>query len=284
MADENVDKNFAELYEQRYGMAPDAASSDYPLAVGVARILNRRVVRQFDKRAIPAALMTQLLSCAQSGPTKSDLQQYSIIVVEDDAKRAAIAEWIGTMNWINDAGAFLIFCGDIRRNRLLSRERGYEHANDNLDSFFNATVDGTIAMQSFVLAAEAAGLACVPVSYIRNHATRLAELLTIPEGVFPIAGLAVGFPSWEGKPSMRLPQSVVVHRDRYDDSEMVAAANDYGERRHLREPIEGTKQRHTDRYGIADKCPWAEQMARQLSLPERANFREFIENQGFALK
>jgi FMN reductase [NAD(P)H] len=109
-------------------------------------------------------------------------------------------------------------------------------------------------------------------------------LLEIPSGVFPIAGLAVGYPSWEGKPSMRLPQSVVVHRDRYDDSAMVAAANDYGERRHLSDPIEGQKQRHTDRYGVAEKCPWSEQMARQLSLPERAEFRSFIEGQGFALK
>jgi len=279
-----ADQSFAELYEQRYGVAPDSTTDEHPLADGVARIINRRVVRQFEDRAIPPALMTQLLTCAQSGPSKSDLQQYSIIVVEDDANRATIAEWIGSMNWINDASAFLIFCGDIRRNRLMSSERGYEHANDNLDSFFNATVDGSIALQSFVLGAEAAGLACVPVSYIRNHAPKLAQLLHIPQGVFPIAGLAVGYPSWEGRPSMRLPQSVVVHRDRYDDSAMVAVVNDYGERRHLLDPIEGQKQRHTDRYGVAAKCPWAEQMARQLSLPERGEFRAFIEGQGFALK
>ena len=55
---------------------------------------------------------------------------------------------------------------------------------DNLDSFFNATVDGTVVMQSFILSAEASGLACVPVSYIRNHAARLAQLLELPEGVF----------------------------------------------------------------------------------------------------
>lgn len=279
-----ADKTFAEFYEQRYGTAAAICADEHPLAEGIARIINRRVVRQFEDRSIPTALMTQLLTCAQSGPTKSDLQQYSIIMVEDDAKRASIAEWIGSMSWINDASSFLIFCGDIRRNRIMSQERGYEHANDNLDSFFNATVDGTIALQSFVLGAEAAGLACVPVSYVRNHAERLAELLEIPRGVFPIAGLAVGYPVWEGRVSMRLPQSVVVHRDRYDDSAMVAEVNDYGERRHAREPIEDQKQRHTDRYGIAEQCTWAEQMARQLSLPERPRFRDFIEAQGFALK
>ena len=277
-----AEKTFAELQQQRYGLT--TTDTDLPVASGTAQIINRRTIRQFEDRPVSEDLLAQLLTCAQSGPTKSDLQQYSIVVVDDPAKRAAIAEWIGTMPFITQASRFLVFCGDIRRNRQLCLERGYVHANDNLDSFFNATVDGTVALQSFILGAEASGLACVPVSYIRNHAARLAPLLALPDGVFPIAGLAVGYPTWEGRPSMRLPQSVVVHRDAYDDSTMLAEVEAYGERRHEREPIEGSKQRHTDRYGVAEFCPWSEQIARQLSLPERDDFRAFIESQGFSLK
>ena len=81
---------------------------------------------------------------------------------------------------------------------------------------------------------------------------------------------------------MRLPQEVTVHRDRYDDSAMIDAVRAYGERRHEREPIGPAKQRHTDRYGVAEICPWSEQIARQLSLPERDDFRAFIEAQGFS--
>ena len=50
-----ADKSFAELYEQRYGVAADPADNEQPLAEGVARIINRRVVRQFEDRAIPTA-------------------------------------------------------------------------------------------------------------------------------------------------------------------------------------------------------------------------------------
>ncbi|MBT6272789.1 MAG: NADPH-dependent oxidoreductase [Chromatiales bacterium] len=250
----------------------------------MADILNRRSVRQLEDTPIEPALLTQLLACAQSAPTKSDLQQYSIIVVQDIAKRATIAEWIGTMPFILNSGAFLVFCGDIRRNRRLGEVHEFPHVNDNLDSFFNATVDGALALQSFVLAAEAAGLACVPVSYIRNHAPRLATLLNIPDGVFPIAGLAVGKPKWAGKPSMRLPQSVVVHYDGYDDGNMEPHVAEYGDRRHEDSPIGPEKQRNTDRYGAVDKCVWSEQVARQLSVPERPDFRAFIESQGFSLK
>lgn len=277
-------RSFGELFDQRYGLAPEDSAEALPIADGVHRILNRRTVRQFEDRAIPDGLMAQLLSCAQSGPTKSDLQQYSIIVVDDMEKREMIAEWIGDMPFIVSASAFVIFCGDIRRNRKLGQHRGHPHDNDNLDSFFNATVDGTIAMQSFILGAEAAELACVPVSYIRNHATKLADLCSIPKGVFPIAGVAVGYPTWEGRPSMRLPQSVVVHHDNYDDTSMIDEVASYDERRHARVPIEPAKQRHTDKYGVLDVCPWSEQIARQLSVPERPDFRTFIEGQGFALE
>ncbi len=279
-----ADTNLADLFQQRYGEAPDIDADAAPASEGVARILNRRTIRQFTEEPVSEALLAQLLACAQSAPTKSDLQQYGIVVVDDMDKRAQVTEWIGTMPWIMQAARFLIFIGDIRRNRRLCLERGYVHANDNLDSFFNATVDGALAMQAFILAAESAGLACVPVSYVRNHTARLAELLALPDGVFPIAGLAVGYPQWEGKASMRLPQSVVVHRDQYYDSGMVDDVARYGERRHEREPIGPKKQRHTERYGVAEVCPWSEQIARQLSLPERDDFRACIEAQGFALK
>jgi FMN reductase [NAD(P)H] len=278
-----TDRTFGELYEQRYG-TPVPADLDGPVAPGVARILDRRVVRQLESTPIEPALMAQLLACAQSAPTKSDLQQYSIVIVEDAAKREQILEWIPNMPFIAQAGTFLIFCGDIRRNRKLGDQRGHRHVNDNLDSFFNATVDGSLAMQSFILGAEAAGLACTPVSYIRNHASKLATLLDIPNGVFPIAGLAVGKPIWAGKPSTRLPQSVVVHRDRYDDSKMAEGVAAYDEQRHVSDPIAPEKQRHTDHYGVTDKCVWSEQISRQLSFPERPDFRPFIEAQGFSLK
>jgi nitroreductase len=276
--------DFSKLYQQRYGIAADVEAATLAVADGTAGVINRRTVRQFEDKPISEALLTQLLTCAQSAPTKSDLQQYSIIVVDDADKRAQIAAWIGTMPFIVNASRFLIFCGDIRRNRKLCLERGYVHANDNLDSFFNAAVDGTVALQSFILGAEASGLACVPVSYVRNHAARLAALLALPDGVFPIAGVAVGYATWEGKPSMRLPQAVVVHRDSYNDDEMMAQVEAYGQRRHAVDPIGPQKQRHTDRYGIAETCPWSEQIARQLSLPERDDFRAFIESQGFSLR
>ena len=128
---------------------------------------------------MPEPLLRTLLAAAQSAPSKSDLQQYSIIVVQDPAKIAAVADWIGTMPWIKEAPVFLFFCGDIRRGRRLCELRGLEHANDNVDTFLNATADAALAMAHLILAAEIAGLGTCPISYVRNHLERVAPMLAL---------------------------------------------------------------------------------------------------------
>ena len=44
------------------------------------------------------------------------------------------------------------------------------------------------------------------------------------------------------------------------------------------------KQRYADRYANVDFYGWSEDKARQYSVPERADFGEFIRKKGFSLK
>src|SRR2546429_332888 len=80
-----------------------------------------------------------------------------------------------------------------------------------------AAVDAGLVLQGFIPAAAALRLGCCPISVVRNHVEKLAELLALPAGVFPVAGLCVGYPSQTGWSSMRLPPALTVHTDRYDD-------------------------------------------------------------------
>jgi len=83
---------------------------------------------------------------------------------------------------------------------------------------------------------------------------------------------------------MRLPPALVVHENAYDDSTLETAIGDYDAERRRRHPIAPEKQRHVDRYGIDPECVWSENVARQLSVPERAGFREWLAGQGINLK
>ncbi len=253
------------------------------LPAAAARVLGRRTLRRYTTRPISPALMDLLLACAQSGPTKSNLQQYSILVVEDPAKQAALAELVPSMPWIAEATGLLVFLGDLRRNRRIAELRGHPYRNNSADSFMNAAVDAAIAMQTLILTAESLGLGCCPISVLRNHLTKLRTLFDLPSGVFPIAGLTLGWPSDPGRLSLRLPARAVVHRDRYDDSGFEEAIEAYDAEAHRRHPIGPDKQRHTALYGTLETCTWSENVARQLSQPERADFSDFLREQEIAL-
>jgi nitroreductase/FMN reductase [NAD(P)H] len=271
-----------QLIEERFGL-PTQCGAELPATGPLAALLGRRTCRRYRSEPVPDDLLAVLLAGAQSAPSKSDLQQYAIIVLRDPETRTAIADLMPSMPWVAEAPVFLLFCADARRARRIAAMRGHGFANDNLDSFVNATIDAALAMGACIFAAEASGLGCCPISVVRNHIDAVTELVGLPDGAYPIAGLCVGYPADAGRMSMRLPPSVVVHHDRYDDGRLEAEIEAYDRRRHARQPIAPDKQHHTDRYGVAERCGWSENVARQLSLPERPGFRRFLERHGFAL-
>lgn len=275
--------DFTELWRARFGLDYSPDYQPEPVTDTMEQILRRRTVRRYRDEPVSTSLLSALLACAQSAPTKSNLQQYAIVDVRDPALRSGIGALVPTMPWVATAPLFLVFLGDLRRSRRITSLRGYEYRNNNVDAFMNAAVDAALAMQSFILAAESAGLGCCPISYIRNRLEDIKTLLALPEGVFPVAGLAAGWPADEGEVSMRLPPGVVVHRDRYDDANLEAEVAAYDERAHARHPIPPEKQRHPDRYRVLEKCTWSENIARQLSLPERPDFAVFLARQGIDL-
>jgi len=83
-----------------------------------------------------------------------------------------------------------------------------------------------LAMQTMILCAESTGLGVCPISVIRNEIDKVAAILALPDLVFPVAGLCLGYPQAEGYVSMRLPRAVTTHRDRYDDSVLPGAIDD----------------------------------------------------------
>ena len=276
-------KTIADLIQDRFGLATEAGR-DLAADGTVAQLLLHRTHRRYRPDPVPDDVLEIVLAAALSAPSKSDLQQVAIVLVKDREKQATIGGWIPTMPWIASAPLFAVFCGDHRRIRRVATElRGREFPNDTLDMFMNAAVDAGLVLQSFVTAAEALGLGCCPISVVRNHVEKLADLLALPPGVFPVAGMTVGYPSEAGAISMRLPPAVTVHTDRYDDTDLPAQIDAYDRRRETRVPTPLESQRYAERFGHAEPYGWSEDKARQYSVPERHNFGPFVRRHGFSL-
>ena len=271
-----------ELLTARYGK--DTGLGDNSQAeAGIEALLSRRSLRLYKDEPVSDELLDVLLGCAQSAPSKSNLQQYSIIVVKDQTIRDQLAPWCPRTSGLESKPVLLVFCADIRRNIRIGEFRNRPNVNNNMDAFLNATVDAALAIGFFVTAAEAAGLGTAPLSSLRDNMYAVADILEMPDGVFPIAGVMAGWPEAPGYVNQRLPQSVVVHRDRYDDSNLEAGIDEYDQTRHAAFPIPDERQTRTDLWGVAEFYGWSEHISRQLGKPERPEFRAFLESHGFDL-
>lgn len=251
---------------------------DAPDEPWIKQVLLRRTHRRYSDRTVPESVVRLILAAAFSASSKSDYQQATVIRVEDRGQRDRLAALIPDMPWIGNAPVFLVFLGDVRRLERISR---HPVANGTLEGFFNATVDAALALQTATLAAETLGLGTCPISVLRNHIEAVGEILALPDKVFPVAGLCLGYPAQQGFISMRLPSEATVHRDRYDDG-AVAAVGGYDRRRDARHSLKD-RQKSPEVFGTAAFYGWSEDKGRQAMSPEGTAFASWLRARGFDL-
>jgi FMN reductase [NAD(P)H] len=272
-----------QILKARYsdGVTLDANTPDAGQSTLLQAMAGRGSCRQFQADPVPLDLLHTLCAVALAAPTKSDLQQRDIILLQSADVRQQLSQLVGGQSWVANAPMIIVFCGNNRRQRLLHEWCGVPFANDHLDAFFNATADAAIALGAFVTAAEAAGLGCCPISAVRNDAPAVSELLNLPAHVFPVAGLAVGYPKTTPQITKRLPLKVTCHVDAYCEHNLQEAIADYDLDRTKAEPYD--KQRFVEKFGTSPNYGWSEDKVRQYSQPERANFGTYVRGQGFCL-
>lgn len=276
-----MDKNLTQLAAALAARFQDGKSIDVDEAAAAAgsltRLAARGSVRHFSDRPVAPALLRLVAALALSAPSKSDLQQRDIVAVSDPQLRQDLNALIADQPWTAGAPALLVFCGNNRRQRWLHRYRNRPFANDHLDAFFNATVDAGIALAAAVIAAEQLGLGCCPISALRNQPEAVSRLLRLPDHVFPVAGLAVGWPAEAPEITPRLPLAVTLHENTYSEDGLEAAVAGYDRKRPY------ARQRYTDDFGEDPVYGWSEDKARQYAKAERAGFGAFVRTKGFKL-
>ena len=101
----------AESWQSRYGV--DALEG-----LGVSDgFLAHRSVRDFSDQEIPDSVMQGLIGCAQSAATSSNLQLWSVVSVQEPARRAEIAKLCSDQKQVHEA-AWYLFCPMLRLRTL----------------------------------------------------------------------------------------------------------------------------------------------------------------------
>ena len=149
---------------------------------------------------------------------------------------------------------------------------GEEAATGLTEQFILATVDVSLFAQNVAVAAESAGLGICYIGAVRNDAARSAELLGLPQQVYPVFGMCIGWPDQEPEVKPRLPVSVVLKENSYNadgEAEAIAAYD------------EQMRSYYATRSANIKIQGWSEQMAGLLSKESRLHMRLFLESQGF---
>ncbi|HEY0200589.1 MAG TPA: nitroreductase family protein [Burkholderiaceae bacterium] len=213
-----TDTHALDLLQSRYGAQAPALALALAANPVLDSLLGHRSVRHFLPDALPANTIETLVAAAQSAPSSSNLQTWSVIAVQSQASRDRLAELTGNQAHISRAPLFLAWLADLSRiARIAERAQRTAEGLQYLDAFLMAVVDAALAAQNAVAAAASLGLGTVYAGALRNRPEEVAELLGTPAGVFPVFGLVVGRPD-PARPAAvkpRLPQQTVLHHERY---------------------------------------------------------------------
>jgi nitroreductase len=217
-APSGVEPSLRALLSRRYAQSVEPSAACVDALPALAPLLSHHSVRQFLPDALPDGAVELLVAAAQSASSSSNLQLWSVIEVADPERREGLFEVAGRQAHILECPTFLVWVADLHRPTELADARGIGHAGlDYLEMFLMASIDTALAAQNAVVAAEALGLGVVYIGALRNDPERVARVLELPPRAYAVFGLCVGWadPSAEGAVKPRLPQSVVLHRNRY---------------------------------------------------------------------
>lgn len=226
-------------------------------------------------------LVREIIAAGQRASSSSNLQTYSVIFTTDLEKKLIIQEICNGQKHISEAAVFLLWCADFSRLKRVCTHQGYEIDVDNIENFMIGTVDAAIASQNSALAAESLGLGICYIGALRNDPNKIREIFSLPDLVYPVVGMTIGWPVKPARIRPRLDLEAILHLDQYqeDDLEYLLAYDQamietgiYGNRQLDRQDQEPSL------YG------WMEHSTRRSSKASRPHLRETILESGFMLK
>ncbi|AVR94546.1 NADPH-dependent oxidoreductase [Pseudoduganella armeniaca] len=272
-----------ELLKARYGAGqPLPAVAADRLNPVLETLFAHRSVRDYRPDPLPPDTLDLLVAAAQSAPSSSNLQVWSVVAIEDAARRARFAELVGNQKQVREAPLFLAWLVDLSRLRRIAAERGRELAGiDYLDTFLMGVIDAALAAQNVVNAAESLGLGTVYIGALRNEPEAVAAELGIApgDGVYAVFGLCVGYPDATKPASVkpRLPQTSVLYRERYAPAPVQEEVAGYDAAMHAFYTSQGLPPNLWSEHSVA-------RLRTPADLKGRHRLREALAALGFALR
>jgi nitroreductase len=181
-------------------------------------LIERGSCRSFSDRQIPDDVLNLLLEAGIHSATGGNLQPYSIIKITDAATKQELDRLCGDQVFVATAPVDLLFCIDWHRLQRWARLQNAPFAaNNSFRHFWISFQDTIIAAQSICTAADALDLGSVYVGTVLECFPELREMFKLPDGVFPVVLVSLGYPKMRPLPKRKLGTSVLLHDGEYHE-------------------------------------------------------------------
>ncbi|WP_416138016.1 oxygen-insensitive NADPH nitroreductase [Halomonas sp. HK25] len=234
---------------------------------------SHRSIRKFTDQPVSRELLEELIRAGQGAATSSHVQAYTVIHVKNPVNREKIAELAGGQSYVATCGAFLIFCADMKRPTDAAERTGARVIRGMTEQLLVASVDTALMAQSVAIAAESEGLGICYIGGVRNNPQEISDLLGLPDHVYPVFGMCLGYPAHQPDVKPRLPVEAILKEDTYsDDREQVEA-------------FDATMHAYYQtRKGGNKESNWSNNLTPLFDTKLRPHMREFLVKRGFEMK
>lgn len=145
-------------------------------------IKNRRSIRAYSDKPIPAEVMQRMRQALRYAPSACNIQPWHFIIVQDAKLRQDVASAAKGQHWMAQAPVIVIACG--------FPERAYKHMGGCGNS---GDIDLAIAIDHLTLAAVAEGLGTCWIGAFSEE--KVKQILSVPANVKIVAMTPLGCPA-----------------------------------------------------------------------------------------
>jgi nitroreductase len=223
-------------------------------------MMQRKSIRKYTDQQPSDEVVETIVRAGQQAPFA--YQTGSVILSRDRKKHPFAAPLLFTI------------CVDLHRFELIMKQRGWTTTCNDMFIMVLGIQDAALMAENMVIAAESLGLGSCFLGGWPLAAKKLREQYKIPERVFPLVGLTMGYPAENPPIRPRYPLEYHLFKDEYpelDEKTIRDAmqvmdegylAQDYYRQANYMIPLQG-KREETFTY---DNYSWTEHISRKLGL------------------
>jgi len=166
-------------------------------------MMNRRSIRKYTEQ-VPTE--EEILTVVRAGQQAAFAMQLGSVIIQRNS---------GT-NVFNAPVQFIILC-DMHRMEKVMKVRGWERKASNIHSLLFGIQDAAYMAQNMVTAAESLGMGSCYIGAAPYMAEKLQQECNIPDHVFPLVILTMGFPAENPPVRPRYPMEFQLFEEVYPD-------------------------------------------------------------------